>query len=366
MAIRKRTLQRTLFATVGIITLGIGIVPNLPPAQAMTTFEQYSQSGWQTTLHLAQVTNNPDQLVMQVDIRDKPVTTYANAVYRLYAYHNQQWVQVYTNTGARLIRNERDRVVLSPEVIDCQKVRRESGIDLQSAELKAVVSMRYDSQSGRDQVVQFEQRRWFSEISQATSTEIIQVGGIQVGGIQVVDRSATAPIDIYQQNSSFNLAITAAAYRNQVLTARISVQPPNRQIRMAERLIGDYRYQFQGGQSVSNLITGVQVGDRVVVSLFDSAQQLVGQTEFIWQSANNSLVTLVLGESQASYGVIRTIQGERVVEDDDRKYPKKLKTKKSKHHRRYYKGCNQGRGNGSEGCDPGRSRHRHGSNDGDD
>ncbi|MFM2431678.1 MAG: hypothetical protein RLZZ511_2891 [Cyanobacteriota bacterium] len=355
MTIRKTTLQRTMLAAIGAVTLGIGITPSsLPPAQATTTFEQYSQSSWRTTVHMARLTNNADQLVMQVDVQDKPVTTYANAVYSLYAYHNRQWVQVYTNTGARLIRNERDRLVLSPEVIDCRKVQRESGIDLQTAELKAVVSLRYDSQSGRDQMVQFEQRRWFSEIAQVASAEIVQLG----------DRRTTTAIYVHQQSSSFNLAI--AGVRNQSVTARISVKPANRQIRMAERLLGDYRYEFQGNQQVSNLISGVQVGDRIAVRLFDSRNQLMGQTEFELQTLN-SWVTLVLAEEQVSYGGVRVFQGETVGVDDHRSpKPKKFKSKKSKHNRHGYRGCNQGRGNGPEGCDPGRSRSRHGSNDGDD
>jgi hypothetical protein len=484
MTIFTTAIQRTLLATIGAMTLGVGIAPVLPPAQATqtSTFTQYSQNSWRTTVHLAKLTSNSNQLVMQVDVQDKPLTTYANAVYSLYAYHNSQWVQVYTNTGARLIRNDRDRVVLAPEVIDCNKISRESGIDIQATDLKAVVTLRYDNQSGRDQMVQFEQQRRFSEIAQVTSTQIVQL----------VDRETTVSTNVQNQSSSFSLAIAQTAKKSQHVIARVSLKETNRQGFVAERFLGDFRYKLHHKKQQANFINGVKAGDRVVVRLFDKKGEFIGYSEFEVQ-ARNSLVTLVVADQAESFGVVRTVQGIDAdfdyqmdsrsitydyftqvsetqswqsslvtffsstqsinlsdftiadlprpasncnlpnsfssgqfslvnqvfyafsqnlasaitampgqvvqvmdistvsittyevsqllseyasvgvsrgvvyqVERNEHPKHKKGKFKKSKHHKQDKKSCNQGRGNGSEGCDPGRSRPHGGSNDGDD
>jgi hypothetical protein len=302
MTIFKTAIQRTCLVTIAAITLGGSLLPTLQPAiatqtaTATTTFSSYSQDSWRTQVHLARLSSN--QLVMQVDIQDKPVTTYANAVYNLYAYHNNQWVQVYTNTGARLIRNQRARIVLAPEVVDCGKVSRESGIDIQAAELKAVVTLRYDNQSGRDQRVEFEQRRRFSEIAQATSTQIVRS----------VERETTTVSTNVQAQSSFSLAIAQASKKSKHVIARVSLKEGNQQGYVAERFLGDFRYKLHNKKQQANFIKGVKAGDRVVVRLFDKKGRFIGYSEFEVQT-KNSLVTLIMGDQNESFGVVRTVQG---------------------------------------------------------
>ncbi len=298
----QSAIQRTFFATIALLTLGGTLLPSLPPAIATeattTTSSRYSQDSWRTTVHLARVSN--EQLVMQVDVQDKPVTRYANAVYQLYAYQNKQWVQVYTNQGARLIQNQRDRVVLAPEVIDCAKVSRESGIDIQSTELKAVVTLRYDSQSGRDQRVEFEQRRRFTEIAQASSTQIVRA----------VEREVTTVTasNTQTQSSSFNLAIAQATKKSKQVVARVSLKERQQRGFSAERFLGDFRYKLHQKKQQINFINGVKTGDRVVVRLFDKKGEFIGYSEFEVQ-AKNSLVTLVMGDQNESFGVVRTVHG---------------------------------------------------------
>jgi hypothetical protein len=476
----KTAIQHTFLATIAMITLGGTLQPAIATeALATKTFSRYSQDSWRTSVHLARLSNT--QLVMQVDVQDKPVTRYANAVYSLYAYQNNQWVQVYTNTGARLIQNQRDRVVLAPEVIDWTKVSRESGIDIQATELKAVVTLRYDSESGRDQRVEFEQRRQFSAIAQTTSTQIVQSEEREVTTV------ATANTQI--QSQSFSLAIAQATKQSKQVIARVSLKESHQRGFLAERFLGDFRYKLHHKKQQANFINGVKAGDRVVVRLFDKKGEFIGYSEFEVQ-AKNSLVTLVMGEADASFGVVRTIHGidadfdnridarsstydyfsqvtktqswqssqvtffssaqginlsdftigdlprpdtncrlpnslsqgqfslvnqvfsafdrnlarilttvpgqlvqivdvstisiatyevrqllteyasvrerQDVVYQVEQRDHDRVKPHKSKHHKQSKKSCNQGRGNGSEGCDPGKSRPHGGSNDGDD
>ncbi len=303
----QTAIHRTFLATIALLTLGGTLLPPLPSAIATeartTTSSRYSQDSWRTTVHLARVSNQ--QLVVQVDVQDKPVTRYANAVYQLYAYQNQQWVQVYTNQGARLIQNQRDRVVLAPEVIDCAKVSRESGIDIQSTELKAVVTLRYDSQSGRDQRVEFEQRRRFTEIAQASSTQIVQAVEREV---TTVTASNTQTPNSRTQSSSFSLAIAQATKKSKQVIARVSLKERQQRGFLAERFLGDFRYKLQDKKQQANFINGVKTGDRVVVRLFDKKGEFIGYSEFEVQ-AKNSLVTLVMGDQDESFGVVRTVHG---------------------------------------------------------
>ncbi|HIK42869.1 hypothetical protein [Thermoleptolyngbya sp. M55_K2018_002] len=64
------------------------------------------QQGWEAALTVARVLDSRQDLagiVLQLDVLDKPVTTYANVVYQIFARVNGRWQQVYTTRGARLI-----------------------------------------------------------------------------------------------------------------------------------------------------------------------------------------------------------------------------------------------------------------------
>lgn len=124
---------------------------------------------WNTSLKLGRLANyNKKALVVYLDILEKPVTRYANAVYTVYARKNNRWVQVYTSTGARLIDKNAGRFYLQPEVIELNQLRLDN-IDLSQSELKFVTQVRYDSVSTRDETLVFEDIWNYREITEISS-----------------------------------------------------------------------------------------------------------------------------------------------------------------------------------------------------
>jgi hypothetical protein len=92
-----------------------------------------------------------------------------------------------------------------------------------------------------------------------------------------------------------------------------------------------------------------------------------GQVVQVMDISTVSITTDEVSQLLSEYASVGVSRG--VVYQVDHNAPpkhKKGKFKKSKHHKQDKKSCNQGRGNGAEGCDPGRSRPHGGSNDGDD
>jgi hypothetical protein len=150
---------------------------------------------WNTSLKLGRLVNyNKKALVVYLDILEKPVTRYANAVYTVYARKNNRWVQVYTSTGARLIDKNAGRFYLQPEVIELNRLGLDN-IDLSRSELKFVTQVRYDSASTRDETLVFEDIWNYREITEissvsqvttisstTTTTTTTQTGGTSTGG----------------------------------------------------------------------------------------------------------------------------------------------------------------------------------------
>lgn len=308
------TIRRTLWASVATATVLAGTLPlTVQPATASATDtrQSYIQGAWRTALHMARL--QEDQLVMQLDVTDKPATTYANAIYQLYAYHNNRWVQVHTNQGARLIRNDRGRVVLASEVIDCGKVSRVAGFDIRDTPLKSVVTVRYDSREGRDRRVVFQQERRYHEIARSQSAQLVSWDRYaqsddarSMDGDRVRDPHR-------QERSSFRLMLAQNTQKMRKVVARLALKEQTQPGFKPERFLGDYRYELSRRQQHSMLIDGLRAGDRVVVRLFDQQDRFIGYSEFEVQR-QHSLVTLVVGD-QRSLGVVRTIQG--IDRDDD-------------------------------------------------
>ena len=114
-------------------------------------------SGWNSTIKAARLVNG-NSLVLQLDVLDKPATSYANAVYQVYAYQNGRWRQVYSSVGARLLDNVAGKLGLAPEVIPLDQLRLGSNATLADLALKVVAQVRYDVKGGeRDRTVTVEQ-----------------------------------------------------------------------------------------------------------------------------------------------------------------------------------------------------------------
>ena len=300
LSLSSDRLKKTAFALVTLTSLVTGQVlsqPFIQDAQAKTY--QYKKS-WNAKLHLARLTQS-NQLIIQMDVQDKPITTYANAVYVIYARQNSQWVQVYTSQGARLITASSGRSVLASEVVDCNELKQKLGVsNLDDVELKAVAMLRYDTDRGeRDQRVEYEQVERFTSISQTSSTQLVSIQS----------DSYTSPIvsQNNQDHQGFNLTIAQKLRSNKKVTARVSLKSQGSQGYQSEQLIGDFKYKLKD-QSKAKFIKGVKGGDRVVVRLFSSENEFIGYSEFEVLSEQTA-VTLVLADQASDYGVVRTIYG---------------------------------------------------------
>ena len=159
---------------------------NVLSAQQTTVAQpKVSQTqSWNSVLHVARYVGNTQRsrnLVMQLELLNKPQTTYANAVYQVFAKtRGGEWQEIYTNRGARLIPGSNGKFVLESEVISIaeleEEIRDELGDNLriEDVELDCVVSIRYDlAGGGRDLRERVTYRQSYSEISTTTTTAIV-------------------------------------------------------------------------------------------------------------------------------------------------------------------------------------------------
>ncbi|MEO0396975.1 MAG: hypothetical protein AAF243_13455 [Cyanobacteria bacterium P01_A01_bin.137] len=143
---------------------------------------------WESVLHVARQTGSSQQsrnLVLQLEILNKPQTTYANVVYQVFAKtRGGRWQEIHTNSGARLIEAAGGKYILKSEVISLaqleQELRAELGDDLrlEDVEINCVASIRYDlAGGGRDIRETFSYQRSYTSIVSTTVTEITQIVG---------------------------------------------------------------------------------------------------------------------------------------------------------------------------------------------
>jgi hypothetical protein len=264
-------------------------------APPQTNQQISQQQSWNAVLKVARLvqTQQDSSLVVQLGILDKPQTSYANAVYQVFARRNGQWVQIFTSSGARLISNNAGQTILAPEVISLNDLRRQLGsnVNLNNAELKVTAQLRYDIRgSVRDRSVFFEQIQSYQTIAQTTSSQLItqQVGNSSVGVNQ----------------GSFSLAIAQKQASSKKVVARVSVRSRTAQGFAREQFLGDFRYKVN---KKAKFVKGLKSGDRVIVRLFNQENQFIGYSEFELLS-ENAAVTLVLPDRSSDL-IVRTIYG---------------------------------------------------------
>lgn len=157
-------------------------------AKGKTKIRVQEIRGWQSYVSVARLVNSND-LVLQLNVLQKPVTSYANVVYVIYARQQNQWVQVYTSTGAKLIANQAGRVILPPEVIRLNQLRLGNNVDYSQLELRVDTQIRYDIRGvAKDQQVVFEQPCDYGSLTQISSVE--QINTI-VGLSQITNTTGT-------------------------------------------------------------------------------------------------------------------------------------------------------------------------------
>ncbi len=292
----KKSFWRRASVALMASTLLLGSYGTHKAAIASST-QVSQQQGWKASLNVARlVTNRQDSgLVLQLDILNKPETSYANAVYQVFARRNNQWVQIFTSTGARLITSYAGQVTLPPEVISLNNLRQQLGdnVDLNNLELRATTQLRYDIRGGqRDQAVRFEETQSYRTIAQTTSA-------------QLVSSTSTATSSTSLNAGNFSLAILQKQATLGNVIARVSVRSRTTRGFSSERFLGDFRYKIN---KKAKFVKGLKAGDRAIVRLFDTENQFIGYSEFELLS-ENSAVTLVLPDRPATTRIVRTIYG---------------------------------------------------------
>ncbi|MEY2978866.1 MAG: hypothetical protein RLZZ435_3005, partial [Cyanobacteriota bacterium] len=121
---------------------------------------------WRSVLGFSRLGNQG--FVINVDVLNKPQTTYANAVYQIYAQVKNDWRLIYNSVGARLIEGNAGSRRLPIEVINFSDLNLRD-VNLTTAPLKAIVQIRYDApDEGRDQKISFEFTESYQNLLQVT------------------------------------------------------------------------------------------------------------------------------------------------------------------------------------------------------
>lgn len=122
---------------------------------------------WNSTVNLLRVSRQGQPAIaLQLTIRNKPQTIYANAVYQVYARKDNGWISVYSNVGARLLPSSPGAVTPPPEIIPLAALRLDQlGLNPQTTLLRGVVILRYDLPNGaRDQRLTVETTRFYRDL----------------------------------------------------------------------------------------------------------------------------------------------------------------------------------------------------------
>ncbi|MDB9517313.1 hypothetical protein PN466_10180 [Roseofilum reptotaenium CS-1145] len=140
------------------------------PSNFVATYSPVqTQQDWTTQLRLSRLTSaRQGGLLIQLNVVNKPLTRYANAVYQIYALQENRWVPLYTNTGARLINNQNGSLPPMSETIPLEALRLQAlgdNVNVENLELKAVVKIRYDlSMDERDLSLEIEETQAYPDI----------------------------------------------------------------------------------------------------------------------------------------------------------------------------------------------------------
>ncbi|MCS6812731.1 MAG: hypothetical protein NZ772_04055 [Cyanobacteria bacterium] len=109
----------------------------------------------------------------------------------------------------------------------------------------------------------------------------------------------------------FSLAINQRQVTLPEVIARVSIMAKRPDGYLNERFIGDFRYKMN---QRAKFIRGVNPGDRVIVRLFTTQQQLIGYSAFELLP-DNAAVHLVLSSNPLQTRVVRTVYGFDANED---------------------------------------------------
>lgn len=197
---RASFLSGLLLTTAFVACFTVVATPTVQALEPAPFYLSQRQQDWETLLRVGRVVNaqqDVTDLVLALEVLDKPETSYANAVYQVFVRTGGRWQAIYTSTGARLITSRAGAIALEPEVISIQDLQgqlEDEDLDLTEAELRVSVQIRYDQVGGRrDQSVEFEQIQTYSTIAQITSVSAIGAIATQSTNIFDLDLDSTVP-----------------------------------------------------------------------------------------------------------------------------------------------------------------------------
>ncbi|PZV17011.1 MAG: hypothetical protein DCF20_07645 [Pseudanabaena sp.] len=103
----------------------------------------------------------------------------------------------------------------------------------------------------------------------------------------------------------FSLAILQNQPRLSQVIARLSIRSKRSNGFLAERFIGDYRYNIN---QRANFIRGLNPGDRLIVRMFDLQNRPIGYSE-VQLLKDFAAINLILPSDPSAYGILRTVSG---------------------------------------------------------
>lgn len=214
-----------------------------------TTIRVQEVRGWRSYVSVARLVSS-NALVLQLNVLEKPVTRYANVVYVVYARQNNQWVQVYSTTGARLIANQSGRIALKPEVIRLDQLQLANrNIDYSRLDLRVDTQIRYDLRDGqRDQRVVFEQPCNYGSLTQISRVE--QISTVQTSTTTTTSTTTSTTTQTGRQSvtltNGYRVTFRGVSYSGSTSTWRYYVE------------------ELPVAQDLSNWVLGVPACARVV------------------------------------------------------------------------------------------------------
>ena len=137
------------------------------------------QGDWDADLRLGRLAKDGavTDLVLQLNVAEKPGTTYANGVYQVFVLYEGDRYLVYSSRGARLMTADAGTVRVLPEMVAIANLHNTLGanVDFADVEIEASVEIRYDvSRAMRDRRVEWTRTQPYQDIPEITgSTQLI-------------------------------------------------------------------------------------------------------------------------------------------------------------------------------------------------
>ena len=164
--------------TLALLTssLVLGGLVGMPFSAAHDSLQLAERQGaWDAELRLGRLAKDGTvtDLVLQLNVADKPETTYANVVYQVFALYDGDRHLVYSSRGARLLDADAGSARLIPELVAIANLQNviDPDVDVKNVEIEASVEVRYDAPGeARDRRVAWTRTQPYQGITEITSS----------------------------------------------------------------------------------------------------------------------------------------------------------------------------------------------------